>query len=277
MYGLLLKGAKQALEKKYGSKICEDITGKLRSTYEEDGGDFKSHSCYSEALFLDLAKVASDVTGDDFETILELFGESFVGFLSHNGYGRMLGVLGKTFRHFLNGLDNLHDYLRFSFPDIQPPSFLVESETASGLTLRYRSQRTGLARYAIGQIKAVARQLYDTDVTVEIVNSETCCTFSCVTMQLSFNNTNFCPVTSSAINNDVIQQRVDDVIIDANDFLDVFPFHVVFGERNLCIRSCGKALDVVLPRINSRPITDVFRLHRPIVKFTAENVSATRK
>lgn len=48
-------------------------------------------------------------------------------------------VLGRTFPQFLNGLDNLHEYLRFSFPKLKPPSFYCEHESRTGLTLHYRS------------------------------------------------------------------------------------------------------------------------------------------
>ena len=50
-------------------------------------------------------------------------------------------------RDFLNGLDNLHEYLRFSYPKMKPPSFFVENETKSGLTLHYRTRRKGYLHY----------------------------------------------------------------------------------------------------------------------------------
>ena len=50
-------------------------------------------------------------------------------------------------RDFLNGLDNLHEYLRFSYPKLKPPSFFVENETKSGLTLHYRTRRRGYLHY----------------------------------------------------------------------------------------------------------------------------------
>jgi len=46
-------------------------------------------------------------------------------------------------RDFLNGLDNLHEYMRYTYPRMRPPSFYVEKETAQGLTLHYRSRRRG--------------------------------------------------------------------------------------------------------------------------------------
>jgi hypothetical protein len=58
-------------------------------------------------------------------------------------------------RDFLNGLDNLHEYMRYTYPRMRPPSFYVEKETAHGLTLHYRSRRRGFVHYVIGQITEV--------------------------------------------------------------------------------------------------------------------------
>lgn len=60
-------------------------------------------------------------------------------------------------RDFLNGLDNLHEYMRFSYPKLKPPSFFVEKENANGLILHYRSKRKGYMFYVKGQIKQVKK------------------------------------------------------------------------------------------------------------------------
>lgn len=62
-------------------------------------------------------------------------------------------------RDFLNGLDNLHEYMRYTYPRMRPPSFYVEKESAHGLTLHYRSRRRGYVHYVIGQISEVVSNL----------------------------------------------------------------------------------------------------------------------
>lgn len=57
----------------------------------------------------------------------------------------------------LIGLDNLHEYLKFSYPRMRAPSFFCENETSAGLTLHYRSKRRGFVHYTMGQIKQVIR------------------------------------------------------------------------------------------------------------------------
>lgn len=51
-------------------------------------------------------------------------------------------VLGRHVRDFVNGLDNLHEYLRFSYPKVQPPTFFCQEESATGVTLHYRWERS---------------------------------------------------------------------------------------------------------------------------------------
>lgn len=60
-------------------------------------------------------------------------------------------VLGRNVRDFINELDNLHEYFRFSFPKVQPPSFCVEEECETSLTLHYRSTRKGFTQFVKGK------------------------------------------------------------------------------------------------------------------------------
>lgn len=87
-------------------------------------------------------------------------GVFFISFVSQYGYDRVLSVLGRHMRDFLNGLDNLHEYLKFSYPRMRAPSFICENETRQGLTLHYRSKRRGFVYYTMGQIREVTQKVY---------------------------------------------------------------------------------------------------------------------
>ena len=54
---------------------------------------------------------------------MEEMGVEFVNFVSVFGYDRILKVLGRHMRDFLNGLDNLHEYMRFSYAKLRPPRY----------------------------------------------------------------------------------------------------------------------------------------------------------
>ena len=57
------------------------------------------------------------------DEIMEEMGQEFVNFVSVFGYDRILKVLGRHMRDFLNGLDNLHEYMRFSYAKLRPPRY----------------------------------------------------------------------------------------------------------------------------------------------------------
>ena len=42
---------------------------------------------------------------------------------------QLVHKLGRNMRDFFLNLDNLHDYLKFTFPRMKAPSFFVEAET----------------------------------------------------------------------------------------------------------------------------------------------------
>ena len=91
-------------------------------------------------------------------------------------------LLKLLFRDFLNGLDNLHEYLKFSYPRLRAPSYFVNTETPEvrplhllhhqGLMLHYRSKRRGFTTYTAGQLKAVATTYFKTEMGIEVKESE---------------------------------------------------------------------------------------------------------
>eukprot|EP00062_Callorhinchus_milii_P007173 gi/632948512/ref/XP_007889638.1/ PREDICTED: soluble guanylate cyclase 88E-like [Callorhinchus milii] len=97
---------------------------------------------------------------------MNAWGVYFLGFVGKYGYDQILKVLGRHVRDFVNGLDNLHEYLRFSYPKVQPPTFFCQEESATGVTLHYRSKRKGYLHYAMGQLRQMVKQFYQTDILV---------------------------------------------------------------------------------------------------------------
>ena len=109
MYGLILEGIGDAVRRKFGDEIWEETRKKAGVPHHS----FNMHKTYSETVIPRLAKAGSEVTGRPIDELMELCGYSFVAYVSPYGYDRVLRVLGRHVRDFLNGLDNLHEYLRF--------------------------------------------------------------------------------------------------------------------------------------------------------------------
>ena len=168
MYGLIFENFSGYIKVKYG----EDAWDNVRRLSNIDSPTFSIHQVYPEQLLGKIAKKTFTTLGCNADEFFEGMGFYFVEFAAQYGYGDVLALLGRELRDFLNGLDNLHEYLKFSYPRIRAPSYFVDNETPQGLMLHYRSKRRGFTTYTIGQLKAVAETYYKMEMAIEVKESE---------------------------------------------------------------------------------------------------------
>ena len=270
MYGLLLENFRCVILEKYGEPAWNKIVEKSGTGHHT----FAPHKIYSEDVMARLVQAALEVTNQSREDITEDVGLHFLGFIGQYGYDRILKVLGRHMRDFLNGLDNLHEYLRFTYPKLKAPSFFCDNETETGLTLHYRSSRKGFLHYVIGQIKAVGRFFYHLEVDVKVLEYNENNHGSYALFQLTFDNSVYMETRRRPKRHSVISLNGEagDLKIPMDVFYEVFPFHIVF-DRQMVISSTGNSLEAVLPDLPGKKIASKFTLIRPFTEFTWENVS----
>ncbi|XP_072105394.1 LOW QUALITY PROTEIN: soluble guanylate cyclase 88E-like [Mobula birostris] len=216
---------------------------------------------YSESVIPGIAMAASGVTGTPYSELMNSWGVYFLGFVGKYGYDRILKVLGRHVRDFVNGLDNLHEYLRFSYPKVQPPTFFCQEESATGVTLHYRSKRKGYLHYAMGQLRQMGKQFYDTDIHVEVLSEQLVGDYSHVTMRLNFDNSAYRYIQKE----DTDEQEM--LPFTSDFFFEVFPFNIVF-RQDMVVHNVGIGTGHRLPDLDGKLITDTFLLARPLVEFT---------
>ncbi|KAK1895707.1 Soluble guanylate cyclase 88E [Dissostichus eleginoides] len=187
MYGLYLEAVNDYINESYG----EDVWRLIENRAEIPHLKFVRHQMYNDNLILRLAKAAGEVLGKTHDELMYAFGVYMVKRIGNYGYERILKVLGRNVRDFINELDNLHEYFRFSFPKVQPPSFCVEEECETSLTLHYRSTRKGFTQFVKGQLSQVGRQFYSTDIEVEILSKEETEKMTYVVYKMNFDNAAF--------------------------------------------------------------------------------------
>ncbi|KAH8280031.1 hypothetical protein KR018_001611 [Drosophila ironensis] len=261
MYGLLLENLSEYIKSVYGEEKWEDI----RRQAGIDSPSFSVHQVYPENLLQKLAKKAQLVLGVSERDFMDQMGVYFVGFVGQYGYDRVLSVLGRHMRDFLNGLDNLHEYLKFSYPRMRAPSFICENETKQGLTLHYRSKRRGFVYYTMGQIREVARYFYHKEMHIELVREEILFDTVHVTFQLTFDNRAF---TLASL---AMTREEKHLPISAHVLFEIFPFCIVFG-ADMIVRSIGNSLMVILPELLGKKITAWFDLVRPLIAFKFQTI-----
>jgi len=261
MYGLLLDSIQKFLREKYGERYWANIRrrAKLKNHW------FVTHEVYSDSVMHDLVQAAAQELGEERDTVMMMFGEYFVETIGRYGYARLLRVLGRDMRDFLNGLDDLHEYLRFSYPKMGPPSFQCENETPSGMLLHYTSKRKGYLCYVIGQLKTVAK-IYDKEVEITVKLENVTDRETHIVLDLHFDNREMLLQKTSSMDGMSFQ-------VDSDTFLSIFPFCIIFKEDLVIQRVGGKMMEV-LPSIMGQNLADCFVLRKPqFGKLTWRTVS----
>ncbi|KAH7968612.1 hypothetical protein HPB52_010124 [Rhipicephalus sanguineus] len=265
MYGLIFENLSQYVTSVYGAERWEEI--RRRSRIEM--ATFSTHEVYPDNFVHKLVSKACKVLKVSEREFLEGMGVYFVSFLAQYGYDRVLSVLGRHMRDFLNGLDNLHEYLKFSYPRMKAPSFFCEDESSTGLTLHYRSTRRGYLWYTVGQIKEVGRHFYNTEVEVEVLKEESIFNTLHVIMRLNFDNMAYQPPSLKLDEEDMVSRTL--LPVKAFVFLEIFPFCVVFNE-DLTITNIGNSLQAVMPAVVGKRIPEVFDLTKPMVECSWKSI-----
>jgi guanylate cyclase, other len=269
MYGLLIQSIATLIKVKYGEEIWKLVRRKAKI----DAQTFSTHQTYSETYITKIVKYLAEATGEKQDEVMEIMGADFVNFISNYGYDRILRVLGRHPRDFLNGLDNLHEYMKNSYPKMKAPSFYVEKENATGLILHYRTKRKGYVSYVKGLIKSVGTVFYDIEIEIDTLSEKMEADKLHVIFSLKFDNRHYDDSTSSlSLNSQLKPSHYTFKEIKGETFFSIFPFHIIF-KSNMIITSVGESIKKVFQNIENEAISDIFNLIKPPVSFTWDNVS----
>ncbi|XP_042145945.1 guanylate cyclase soluble subunit beta-2 [Ixodes scapularis] len=251
------------------------------------GGSFLMHRVYADELTLKLVQSASEVLGLSADACLEALGCHFLYFCQQHGYDHILRVLGSNLTDFLTNLDNLHDHLASTYPGMSAPSFRVSPGPLGSLHLHYCSERRGLHPIVKGLVKTVAREFFDTEVSVSTCKVTDKGDRVVVLMEVSENLLKLpMPLAvptlahkrssfTSAHVTDHLSQSPQDLPVDTRTFCTAFPFHVVF-DRDFVITQAGKGLLRLTKSMwqRGKPVrfTDMFSISRPVIECTFESI-----
>jgi guanylate cyclase, other len=270
MYGLLFESIFECIKLKYG----DDVLAKVCDLTDTSSVIFSTNQQYSESLFPFIMKCLAEITNQDPNEVMEEMGCYFVYFISKFGYDRILKVLGRHMRDFLNGLDNLHEYMKFSYPKLKPPSFFVEKESVNGLILHYRSRRRGFLYYVKGQLKQVGKIFYKIDIEIDVVHhSVEDDNLTYAIFELRFQNYQYLRALNLKDRSNIsLEFSRNDLILKTQTFFDLFPFHLAF-RSDMRVISIGRGLYQLLPNIVGKRLNKVFKLDRPLIQLNWESVS----
>lgn len=163
MYGLVNKAVQDLVISKFGKPTWEEIKSKAGVTIPE----FVRMASYPDEITYSLVGAASEVLKLTPAQVLEAFGEYWMIYTSHEGYGDMMRMLGSTFVECLQNLNGLHDRLQLTFPDLKPPKIICSDIKDDSLRLHYYSDRPGLTPFVIGLLKGLAKK-YTIEIQVAL-------------------------------------------------------------------------------------------------------------
>ncbi|KAI4831621.1 hypothetical protein KUCAC02_001157, partial [Chaenocephalus aceratus] len=263
---------------------------------------FMTYTVYDDVLTVSLVQEASSLLDVSAEVLLKLFGEHFFAFCKKAGYDTMLRTLGGNLTEFIGNLDSLHSYLALSYEKMNAPSFRVEMTDDGKMLLHYYSDRKGLYHIVPGIMEAVAKDIFDSEVTMTIVNQseedertgkkehvvflvkqtnhkalpgtmmERCVPLAGEQHGLDLTRA-VVPSDQGSLLSTFSPRYPNKLWVDEKAFCNTFPFHIVFDE-NLKVRQTGVNIQKFLPGLHARDLTldQHFTIIHPQVTFTIESI-----
>ncbi|WAR26268.1 GCYB2-like protein [Mya arenaria] len=211
-------------------------------------------------------------SGVELPVVLEIFGEYFLQYCLRHGYDKMLKTLGRNFKSFIQNLDSLHALLALTYKNIVAPSFRCETNEDDSLSLHYYTIRPGLYPIVLGLVKAVARDLYNQEAEISVVEKSQ----EIIAGGKTQEHVHFRVVlTRSDDTKSLVEFRpafLTDFKISAEQFCNAFPYHIIF-DSNLKIKQSGMMIQRLLriPLID-RHMCDIFELIHPQMQMIVINL-----
>ncbi|TMW51854.1 hypothetical protein DOY81_003099 [Sarcophaga bullata] len=278
MYGMLYESVAFYVQKEYGQDIWKQVCQIVDCKYST----FKTHQIYPDKLMPDFAAALATVTGQTFDYFMNFFGKCFVRFFSNFGYDRMIRSTGRYFCDFLQSIDNIHLQMRFTYPKMKSPSMQLAHTDNEGAIIIYRSGRTGMSKYLIGQMTEVAEEFYNLKIKAYVIESQNDISGGTtgpiklsdvpltviVKYRLDFDNHEY---MAKRVNVMAHPSQLKLPAVNMSVFLDLFPFTLILDRKMLITHAGEKIFETWIlhnPGKNPKdfigsPLVDLFACRRP--------------
>ncbi|BHF73337.1 trans-synaptic signaling by soluble gas, modulating synaptic transmission [Sparganum proliferum] len=267
MYGFLILAFKKIVENDFG----EDAWSCLLEVSGIRTRTFQARKKYWDQTLFHLFKAYAQELNIKLEQVAYENGRFFHEFVDCAGYGNLLKIQGRTFLEFLKQIDNLHEYLKFSYPHIRSPSFLVVNSSETHITLLYESTRAGYSPYVRGQLIGLAHQIYATDISVDCKPSIQVGTVHKTILEIKclkggWSSKSIVPSEETA--------RCEQAGFSSlgSDFFSIFAFHLLITE-DMIIQHVGQSMHRLGNDLVGADFRSTFKILRPFIETSFETVS----
>ena len=162
MYGMVNEGIRTFIESNFGAEAWDSICGDA----DIEVTQFDRLGSYDDAVTYSLVGAVAKHTELSPEKVLKVFGEYWVDYAGQSGFGKLLKLSGKNFVERVQNLDDMHERILLTMPNLKPPSFELEEVGENTYDLSYYSTRPGLSSMVIGLLHGLAEQTGE-EITVE--------------------------------------------------------------------------------------------------------------
>uniref|UniRef100_A0A8C8LSB1 guanylate cyclase n=1 Tax=Oncorhynchus tshawytscha TaxID=74940 RepID=A0A8C8LSB1_ONCTS len=269
IYGFINTCLKSLVIEKFGEETWE----KLR-TLAEVQDTFMTYEIYDDVITLRLVQEACTMLDMPSEVVLKLFGEYYFSFCKMAGYDTMLRTLG-------GNLEALHSYLALSYQEMNAPSFRVEKNDDGRMLLHYYTDRKGLYHIVPGIIEAVAKDFFDSEVSMTILNQSEKDERTgkkehvvfLVSQRSRGSKRDFRPqreIKEVTKEDEEIDRRL---WMEEQAFCNAFPFHIVF-DKQLKVKQTGINIQKFVPGLQTMDsrLDKYFSIVHPQVTFNIESI-----
>ncbi|XP_045165881.1 guanylate cyclase soluble subunit beta-2-like isoform X5 [Mercenaria mercenaria] len=269
MYGQIHVCVRELVEEKFGAEAWKSV---LTKSGLDEHDHFLVFHRYEDPVTFKLIGAVCETLGVELPAVLEIFGDYFLQYCLRHGYDKMLKTLGGNFKSFIQNLDSLHALLALTYKNIVAPSFRCETNEDGSLSLHYYTIRPGLYPIVLGLVRAVARDLYNQEADISVVDkSQEVISGGKTQEHVTFR---------------VVLTRQDDTksltefqpsfpsefFISAEQFCNAFPYHIIF-DSNLEIKQCGMMIQRLLrTQVTEQNMCDIFELTHPRMQMSVINI-----
>ena len=167
MYGMVQLGLEKLVTEQHGAQTWFAIT---QAAGESDLVSISNQS-YPDELTFKLVGAACEVLDTEPDVLLKEFGRFWVSTFAPEHYATLLDSAGSTLPEFLRSLNGLHARAGLIFQGYRPPRFEVIDHQDQALTLRYSSDREGLAPFVMGLLEGLGER-FSIDIVIDQVRAK---------------------------------------------------------------------------------------------------------
>ncbi|GLC33173.1 hypothetical protein PLESTB_000362800 [Pleodorina starrii] len=229
-------------------------------------GGWVSSCPYPDVETYKIVMAAAGILGVTPTEALEAYGTYFVGYVTKQGYDKLLQTLGSNIAEFLQSLNNLHLHLTLSFPAMSAPAFKCTAVGPESLELHYYSHRPALGPIVVGMLHGLAERYWGLgggQLSVRLLRGREDGSDDHEVFLLTYPYQEVLRDWQDEQAAAQRQRQLHPFTVAPDTFYAMFPFHILM-DRHCCVVQAGAALTRLFPKLTAgAPLADTFQLRHP--------------